>query len=119
MEQQQKQKDWLKQEVENLNKNTPTTFEQIPSLKLVEGVITELDISFEKPFEIWVDDSDPNKVITKKIIPVLVNGSKMNWWLNVRNPTYKEIISAGTNGQTHFKILQTGKQSSTKYVIIK
>jgi len=119
MEQNITNTNWLKQEADNLIKNTPTTFEQLPSLKLVEGVITELDIDFAKPFESWVDDSDPNKVITKKIIPVIVNGSRMNWWLNVRNPTYKEVISAGTNGQTHFKILQTGKQATTKYVIIK
>ena len=118
-EQNKEEQNWLKTEADSLNKNLPTTFEQLPSLKLVEGVITELDIDFSKPFESWTDDSDPNKVITKKIIPVSVNGSKMNWWLNVRNPIYKEIIRLGATGQKTFKILQTGKQDKTKYILVK
>lgn len=119
MEENKTKNEWLNLEAESIKKNTPLTFEQLPSLKLVEGIITEIDIDFSKPFESWTDDSNPNKIITKKIIPVLVNGSKMNWWLNVRNPTYKEIINAGAKGQTHFKILQTGKQKDTKYVFVK
>ena len=57
--------------------------------------------------------------IVKKIVPVVVGGTRMNWWLNVKNPIYREIVNAGITGQKSFKILQTGTQANTKYVLVK
>lgn len=106
--------DWLAEE-EKTFKNTDTTFEQLPSLKLVPNVITEFDIDFSKPFQKWSDET--NKTM-KAIIPVTVNGQKMNWWLNTKNPVYAEVIRAGKVGKTHFKILQTGTLKNTKYTLV-
>ena len=97
---------------------TPTTYEELPSLKLQPNVVTELVVDFRKPFESWTGEQS-GKTITKKIIPVSVNGVKMNWWLNVKNPFYREILSACKTGNPLIKVLQTGKQADTKYVIVK
>lgn len=106
---------WLVEEEKEITKNTHN-FEQLPALKLTPNVVTEIKIDFSKPFEKWVDDE--NKV-TKKIIPVTLNGVKFNWWLNVKNPVYSEIVKEGLQGKTEFKILQTGVQANTKYVLVK
>jgi hypothetical protein len=110
---------WLEIEAATLAKQQHSTYEELPSLKLTENVIAEFDIDFSKEFPSWQGEDGKGKLITKKIIPVIVNGTRMNWWLNVKNPAYKEVITAGKAGQTHFKIMQTGKQDKTKYVLIK
>ena len=117
MEETQTEKNnWLSEEVETLT--THVDYEELPSLKLTPNVVTEITIDFSKPFEKW-EGENSGKAITKKIIPVSVNGVRMNWWLNVKNPVYKEIIIAGTNNQNVVKILQTGTQQNTKYVLVK
>jgi len=110
------QQTWLEDEAKQF-KNT-TEFEELPSLKLQPNVIAELTIDFSKPFQEWKGEQG-DKTITKKIVPVTLAGQRMNWWLNVKNPIYKEIILAGKNGTTQFKILQTGTQANTKYVCVK
>jgi hypothetical protein len=112
-------KNWLNTEAEELAKQQHTNYEELPSLKLTENVIAEFDIDFSNEFQIWKGEDAKGQPITKKIIPVIVNGTRMNWWLNVKNPAYKEIILAGKSGQKHFKVLQTGRQDKTKYVIVK
>lgn len=116
METQTTQTDWLKVEEDILAKNKPLDFEQLPSLKLVKDSITEFEVDFSKQFEKWNDDTNNT---TKAIIPVTCNGVKMNFWLNIKNPLYAEIIRAGRNGTTKFKVLQTGTAKQTKYTIIK
>lgn len=109
---------WLDQEAEKLT--LPTSYEILPALKLTPNVVVELSIDVSKPFEEWSDrDSTGKTLTTKKIIPVTVNGTKMNWWLNVKNPVYKEIITLLRTGQTSFKVLQTGTLKDTKYVLVK
>jgi hypothetical protein len=115
METQTKITDWLAAEEATLT-STDKKFEQLPSLKLVPNVITEFDIDFSMAFAKWHDETNKTD---KAIIPVTVAGVKHNWWLNVKNPTYAEVIRAGKAGQTHFKILQTGTLKNTKYTIIK
>lgn len=115
METQTQQTDWLSKELETF-KSTDSTFEQLPSLKLVKDTITEFDVDFTKPFQKWNDET--NNTI-KAIIPVTYNNTKMNFWLNVKNPLYHELIAAGSNGITHFKVLQTGTLKNTKYTIVK
>ena len=112
----EQQKTWLDEEL--AKQKTPTEYEELPSLKLQPNVVTELVIDFSKPFESWTGEQS-GKTITKKIIPVSVNGARMNWWLNVKNPFYREILSTGKAGVTTLKVLQTGKQAETKYVLVK
>jgi hypothetical protein len=107
---------WLDDEAKQFA-NT-NTYEELPSLKLQPNVIAEVNIDFSKPFQDWKGEQN-GKTIVKKIIPVTLAGTKMNWWLNVKNPVYKDIIQAGKSGQTIFKVLQTGTQASTKYVLVK
>jgi hypothetical protein len=107
---------WLGEEVKQLTEHKD--YEELPSLKLIPNVITEITIDFSKPFEKWIGDNN-GKPVTKKIVPVLLNGNKMNWWLNIKNPVYADVIKLGSQGQTIFKVLQTGTQANTKYVLVK
>lgn len=108
---------WLEDEAKKLT--SAPTYEQLPSLKLTPNVVTEITIDFSKPFETWDGDDAHGQPITKKIIPVTSNGTKMNFWLNVKNPLWREIVNGGKAGQTVFKILQTGQREATKYVLVK
>ena len=114
METQTTQDNWLKQEAETIK--TPSEFEKLPSLKLLPNVVAEFEIDFNKPFEKW---EDPETNTVKKIIPVIVNGQRMNWWLNTRNPIYAEIIKLGVAGQTKVKVMQTGTAKNTRYNLVK
>lgn len=111
---------WLAEENNSILSNT-TNIEKLPSLKLSPNVVTEIKIDFSKPFEKWVDEE---MKITKKIIPITIKDAdgkdvRMNWWLNVKNPVYSDIVKLGLQGKTEFKILQTGTQANTKYVLVK
>jgi hypothetical protein len=107
---------WLESEAELITKNN--NLEKLPSLKLTQNVITEITIDFFKPFDKWEGLDAKGNSVVKKIIPVFVAGTKMNFWLNVKNPLYNKIIQAGNKGQVVFKILQTGTQANTKYVLV-
>lgn len=108
---------WLDEEAKQFT-NSNATYEELPSLKLQPNVIAELIIDFSKPFDEWTGEQN-GKTIKKKIIPVTLSGTRMVWWLNVKNPIYKDIIQAAKLGQKVFKILQTGTQAATKYVLVK
>jgi hypothetical protein len=107
---------WLEDEAKNLTQ--PKQYEELPSLKLTPNVVTEIQIDTSKPFDKWTGEVG-NKTITKKIIPVVVNGVRMVWWLNVKNPIYREVVDSCLKGITTFKILQTGSKADTKYVLVK
>src|SRR3972149_4328755 len=102
---------WLDEEAEKLN--TPKTYEERPSLKLQPNQITEITVDFSKPFDVWTGEQ-AGKTITKKIIPVSVNGTAFSWWLNVKNPMYREIVLQGKAGKSKLKVLQTGSKAETK-----
>jgi hypothetical protein len=108
---------WLDEEAKALT--IPKTYEELPSLKLVPNVIADIEVDFSKAFEVWTGEDKSGKPVTKKIIPVTLNGQKLYWWLNTKNPVYGEIIRCGKEGQTKFKVLQTGTQANTKYVLVK
>ena len=110
------QTNWLDEEAKKLT--APTTYEELPSLKLTPNVIAEITVDFSKPFQEWIGENQGKKV-TKKIIPVQVAGQRLNWWLNVKNPVYREIVNLGKTGTKQFKVLQTGSQQNTKYVLVK
>ena len=57
--------------------------------------------------------------VTKAIIPCVFNGVVSTWWLNKKNPIYKDIIHLGKSGQDRIKVIQTGVQQNTKYVLVK
>lgn len=107
---------WLDEEAKTFT--AQATYEELPSLKLTPNVIAEITIDFSKPFQEWVGENN-GKTVTKKIIPIVLAGTKMVWWLNIKNPVYREIITSGKAGTTAFKVLQTGTQANTKYVLVK
>ena len=109
---------WLQEENKTLQQNIPTQYEKLPSLKLEENKVTELTIDFSKPFEKWTGDQS-GKSKTKAIIPVTENNERKIFWLNVRNPVYREIIKLGAEGKNTLKIMATGTQQNTKYILVK
>ena len=112
METQTTQDDWLAKEEATFENTKPKDYIKLPSIKLVQDDIVELDIDFSNPFEKWTD-TESNTM--KAIMPITQDNEKRLWWLNIKNPVYIEIIRAGRTGQTHFKILQTGTKQDTKY----
>ena len=105
---------WLKEEAETLKENA-FDGERKPALKLEENKIVTIIIDFSEPFQKWTD-SESNTV--KKIVPVKVGEVELVWWINVKNPIYGEIIKKGAEGQTTFKVMQTGNGKSTKYNLV-
>ena len=114
----EQQLNWLDDEVKQFATSNNKDYEDLPSLKLQPNVIAELTIDFSKPFNEWHGENN-GKTVTKKIIPVTLAGTRMVWWLNIKNPIYREIINGGKAGQTVFKVLQTGTREATKYVLVK
>lgn len=108
------EKSWIQKEAEELSKNA-FDGEQKPALKLEEGKIVKMTIDFSEPFKKWTDTEDGT---IKKIIPVKVGEVEFVWWLNVKNPIYAQIIKKGAEGQTEFKVLQTGNKQTTKYTLV-
>jgi len=113
MEETETQKtNWLNEEAEKL-KETSFDGERKPALKLEEKKLVTMTIDFSEPFQKWTDGD-----VTKKIIPVHVGDVDFVWWLNVKNPIYGEIIKKGSEGQTVFKVMQTGTQDKTQYNLV-
>ena len=110
----QNELEWLKQEQKRMEENAYSG-ETLPSLKLEENKIVEFEIDFSEPFNSW---TSPEGAL-KKIIPVTHQGERKNFWLNVKNPVYKDIVDLGAKGQTQFKIMRTGSQKDTKYNLVK
>ncbi len=112
----EKQTNWLEDEQKTLDEQKTYDGERLPALKLEENKISEFTIDFTKPFEVYEDIA--NKA-TKAIIPVKEKGEDKIWWLNKKNPVYHEVIHAGREGITEFKVVQTGNNKTTKYAIVK
>jgi len=113
----QTQLDWLEQEA--LQTAQQSNFPQVESMKFQENVIAEIEIDFSQPFQKWNTTSMKGTPITKALIPIKHTNINKIWWLNVQNPLYREIIHQGREGITKFKVLQTGNQQNTKYVLVK
>lgn len=106
---------WIIEELEELKQNSPFDGERKPALQLEENRPVKMIIDFSEPFKKWTDTE--NNAI-KKIIPVHVGEVDLVWWLNVKNPIYKQIIEKGSKGQTEFTVLQTGNKQTTKYILV-
>ena len=115
MEKQTQTNEWLDKEMENLNAQSNFSGVKLPALQLQENKISEFDIDFIKPFDKWNDEV--NKT-SKAIIPITQNGEDKVWWLNTKNPIYKDIIQEGKKVKKHFKVMQTGNQKLTKYNLV-
>jgi len=111
---------WTEQEKQELGTQAETVFEKLPALKLEEKKITEIAIDFMEKFKTYEALDMKNQPIKKAIIPVSVAGVKMNWWLNKKNPVYRELLDLA-NGKTTLivKVMQTGNKQNTKYILIK
>ena len=107
---------WLQEELANQPKTKD--YEELPSLKLTPNVSTEITVDISKPFQSWTGEQK-GKPLTKKIIPVTVNGTKLNWWLNVKNPMYKQLLELCTAGTLTCKVMQVGTQAETQYLLVK
>lgn len=117
LETEETQPNWLEQEVKELSNQS--NIEKHEPMKFEENSIMDVELDFSKPFQKWHDKNAKGVEVTKYIIPVKHAGQIKNWWLNVKNPITREILAAGLKGQTKFKILQTGNQANTKYVLVK
>ena len=106
--------EWMKQELEELEKNKPEG-EYPEALQLEEGKVTEFEIEFGKEFEKWESEDG----IIKKIIPVVHGGQQKVLWVNVKNPLYRQLIEAGSTGQRTFKVMRTGQKKATRYTLVK
>lgn len=114
---------WLEEEAKEVA--TQGDFgEKLPSPKFEDGVITIMNIDATKPFQKW---TDPETKKVKAIVPCTsdVNGKaqKCNWWCNLKNPIYKDVIDkckdAADKSNVLVKILQSGTQDKTRYTLIK
>lgn len=115
-ETQTKANDWLQTEKEELDKQANFDGERLPALKFEENKIVEFEVDFSEPFKEYNDAANNS---LKKIIPVTHNTEKKILWLNVKNPLYSELIRAGAEGQTNFKVMQIGNQANTKYNLVR
>ena len=110
--------DWIADEKAALG--TQTNFEKLPPLKLVENEVTEITIDCSKKWDIYNTTNMKGDKVVKAIIPVLSAGQKMNFWLNKRNPLYRELLDLCLGKQAIIvKIMQTGTQADTKYILVK
>ena len=108
-------KAWIDEE---LSTTQQSGTEKLPGMKFQESILTEIEIDASRPFQKYTTQGDKGQII-KAIIPVTHEGVKKLWWLNTRNPIYHEMLEQVKLGQTRFKILQTGSQQNTKYVLVR
>ena len=112
-------KEWLKKELAEQEKQYDG--ERLPAMKFEEDKVTEINVDIAKPWERW-DDHANNSI--KKIIPVLHNGEKKVWWVNVKNPVYRKLVELGINAQEQghdvfsVKILRIGQMKNTRYRVV-
>ena len=107
---------WILEENEKLDQEKCMEGERLESLHFEENKLTQFEVDFSEKFREW--ENKEFKVVNA-IIPVVHEGVKKALWLNKRNPLYRQIINAGKNGITKFKVIQTGSQKNTRYSIVK
>ena len=99
---------------------TKNEYIKVPSLKFEEeNRIYEIEVDFSKPFEKYLTKDDKGKDIAKAIIPVKFQGQDRVWWLNKKNPCFRELLDGGKLGKTKFKVMRQGTAQQTKYILIK
>ena len=114
---------WLEEELREVQAPTPA-FEKLPSPRLEDGKVTRMKIDLSKKFDKWTDDV--NKKV-KAIIPcdTIIDGKlqRANFWLNTRNPLFRDILNLakekGIPKTIDIAVMQTGKEQATKYILVK
>lgn len=114
---------WLEAEDESL-KGKFEPGDKLPSVQFAENKITLIKVDATNKFPEW---DDKQKGIVKSIIPCwcMIDNKevKYNWWLNKKNPVYKEVIrtcrDASDKSCVRIQVLQTGTKKDTKYIIVK
>ena len=122
-EQPKQESNWLSEEAKNVDAQGDFG-EKLPSPVFSDGKITIMNIDARQPFQKW---TDPETKKTKAIIPctsdVEGKAQKCNWWVNLKNPIYKDVIhrcqEVEDKGGVLVKILQSGTQDKTRYTLIK
>ena len=122
-EESKKGSNWLDEEAKNVDAQGDFG-PKLPSPMFEDGKITIMNIDTTKEFQKW---TDPETKKTKAIIPCLSDldgkAQKCNWWVNLKNPIYKEVIhrckDVGDKSSVLVKILQSGTQDKTRYTLIK
>ena len=116
--QQETNTNWLDEEVANMP-NKGDFVKKDPFKMEEEGKIYEIEIDFTTKFDTYSTTDDKGNHLSKAIIPCRFGGKDLVFWLNKKNPLYKQIIEAGKAGQKSFKIIRMGKQNNTKYTLLK
>ena len=106
---------WLNEELAEIKSTQTFEGEKKPALQFEENKITEFIVDISEPWKKWYDEDNQ---ATKKIIPCKRGEVECVWWLNVKNPIYREIVEKCANGKTYFKVMQTGKGKTTKYNLV-
>ena len=107
--------EWILEENEQLDQTSNFEGEKLPALQFEENKVVTFTVDFTEKFRIYEDKE--NKA-TKAIIPVVHKEEKKILWLNKKNPLYRELVKKGLNGETEFKVLQTGNKQNTKYNLV-
>ena len=106
---------WLEEEAKRLEEETPVYDDDREPLILEDKKVTEFIIQVKK--EDWKEyTGDDNS--KKKIIPVVHDHKEKIFFLNVRNPVYKEIVLKLKAGTRAFKIMRTGINKQTRYTLV-
>lgn len=111
------QQTWLDEELKNIDENSGFQGEKLPSFKPETGKVTSFKVDLSLPFGTWTG-TQSGKQVTKAIIPVFHKNEKKAFWLNKKNPAYKELIQKCKKGQIDFKISATGTQADTRYSFV-
>jgi hypothetical protein len=86
------------------------------TLDFVEGTIYEIIVDFSLPFA--KVQSKYNENVTQAVVPVKYQGKDMIWWVNIKNPIYKQLIDLAKIGKNAIKVVRTGKLKATRYNIV-
>lgn len=119
-EQNNQQINWQDIELSELGQNTGKTFDKLPAMKFEENKPTTIGIDFKTKFETYTQQNDKGVTVTKAIIPVVHENTKKTFWLNKKNPIYRQLLELGKNSDfITVNIMQTGKGAETKYLLLK
>jgi hypothetical protein len=106
---------WLDEELKDIESKNIFDGEKKPALKFEENKITEFEIDIDEPWKEWEDVE--NKTM-KAIIPCKQGETDCIWWLNKRNPVYRDVVNKASFGITKLKVMQTGTLRSTRYNLV-
>ena len=103
-------------ELENLNANQEFKDKFPPSLKIGLGE-TKLKVLSDIIREVSTENG------LKKIVTVEVDGQPYSWWINMKNPVWRELLQIGKERGSlegmQFSIVRIGERKATRYQLKK